>query len=185
MGGESSVAVDFADTLVTTTDPWTDLLADPSAAARWWKVQAARLPTGPPPDPMTSRRLRNAVRDLLDSHLEGRSTQATSVEDVNALAAAVPTSVRIASDGAKVEAETRWHVETGGNAPLAAIARETVLLITDPERMARLRRCANPDCSMLFLAETKRRLWCTANLCGNRARVARYYQRTRSGTTGA
>ncbi|MEV6296775.1 CGNR zinc finger domain-containing protein [Streptomyces sp. NPDC051896] len=79
-----------------------------------------------------------------------------------------------------MHAETRWHLETGGNAPLAAVARDAVALVTDPERLKRLRRCANPDCSMLFLAETKRRLWCTANICGNRARVARHYQRSRS-----
>ncbi|MCF3960191.1 CGNR zinc finger domain-containing protein [Streptomyces fuscigenes] len=185
MGGEPSIAVDFADTLVTTTEPWTDLLADPAAATRWWQTQAARLPAGPPPDPLTARRLRNAVRDLLDSHLEGRAAHATSVEDVNAIAATVPTSVRIATDAAAPRAETRWHVEAGGNAPMAAVAREAVSLITDPERMGRLRRCANPECSMLFLAETKRRMWCTANLCGNRARAARHYQRTRSGTTDA
>lgn len=180
MGGEPSVAVDFADTLVTVTDPWTDLLADPEAAARWWATQAGRLPAGPPPDPIAVRRLRSAIRDLLDAHLEGRPALPTSVEDVNAIAAGVPTSIRIASDGPEPRAEIRWHVETGGSAPLAAIARDAVLLVTDPERMARLRRCASPECSMLFLAETKRRQWCTANICGNRARVARHYQRTRS-----
>src|SRR3954447_11337042 len=63
MGGEPSVAVDFADTLVTVTDPWTDLLADPEAAARWWATQAGRLPAGPPPDPIAVRRLRSAIRD--------------------------------------------------------------------------------------------------------------------------
>ncbi|WP_139810547.1 CGNR zinc finger domain-containing protein, partial [Mycobacterium avium] len=44
-------------------------------------------------------------------------------------------------------------------------------------------RCANPDCSMLFLATNPRRSWCTANICGNRARVARHYHR-RTHTTG-
>ncbi|SDP87791.1 CGNR zinc finger domain-containing protein [Lentzea jiangxiensis] len=33
---------------------------------------------------------------------------------------------------------------------------------------------------MLFLAENKRRVWCAANVCGNRARVARHYSRTKA-----
>jgi predicted RNA-binding Zn ribbon-like protein len=49
----------------------------------------------------------------------------------------------------------------------------------------RLRRCANPACSMLFLADTTRRQWCTPNLCGNRARVARHYRRSRTPNGGS
>jgi predicted RNA-binding Zn ribbon-like protein len=82
-----------------------------------------------------------------------------------------------------VRAETRWHTGEGGNARLAALAREAVLLVTDPDRVARLHRRANPACSTLFLAETRRRVWCTANVCGNRMRVARHYQRGRAATT--
>ncbi len=78
----------------------------------------------------------------------------------------------------------RWHTEHGGNAGLAAIARETIDLLADPQRLQRLRRCANPACSMLFIAETKRRQWCTGNICGNRTRVARHYERTRSTKSG-
>jgi predicted RNA-binding Zn ribbon-like protein len=45
-----------------------------------------------------------------------------------------------------------------------------------------LRRCANPTCSMLFVAPNARRIWCTANICGNRTRVARHYERTHAAT---
>lgn len=184
MGGEPLVALDFADTLMTATDPETDLLATPDQAAAWWRVELARLPESAVPDPAATRRLRTAVRDLLDSHLEHRVARPTSIEDVNAAAAAVPTSVRLTSDAAgDWLAETRWHAEFGGNAALAAIARETIELLSSPDRLGRLRRCANPTCSMLFLAETTRRQWCTANVCGNRMRVARHYQRTRAART--
>jgi predicted RNA-binding Zn ribbon-like protein len=94
---------------------------------------------------------------------------------VNAAVAAAPTSARLTESG---DVETRWHTEYGGNAALAAIAREAIDLLSSPDRLARLRRCANPTCSMLFLAENKRRQWCTANICGNRTRVARHYERT-------
>jgi predicted RNA-binding Zn ribbon-like protein len=179
MGGEPLVALDLIDTLMLMTDPPTDLISTPDSGTTWWNLQAPRLPDGPAPDPAAARRLRSAIRDLLDAHLENRPAQITSIEDVNAAAAAVPTSVRILRDrDGGQHVETRWHTEHGGNAALAAIARETIDLLADPVRLQRLRRCANPACSMLFLAETKRRQWCAGNVCGNRARVARHYERT-------
>ncbi len=45
--------------------------------------------------------------------------------------------------------------------------------------------CEADDCAMLFLPTHPRRRWCSPSRCGNRARVARYYQRHKSaGTAG-
>ncbi|GIF49531.1 putative RNA-binding Zn ribbon-like protein [Asanoa ferruginea] len=177
MGGEPLVALDLVDTKMLVTDPPTDLIADPTTAQAWWRLQASRLPGGPAPDLPATRRLRTAIRDLFDAHLEHREPEAGSLDDVNAAASAVPTSLRLAPTGAGYREEVRWHTEQGGNAALAATARGAIELLADPTRLARLRRCANPNCSMLFLAETTRRQWCTPNICGNRTRVARHYRR--------
>ncbi|HME79811.1 MAG TPA: ABATE domain-containing protein [Mycobacterium sp.] len=182
MGAEPLVALDLADTLVTVTDPPTDLIADPAQASRWWRLQAGRLPDGPEPDPASTRRLRAAIRDLFDAHLEHRAPRETSLDDINAAAASAPVSPRIAGRGDDMRADARWHTEFGGNAALAAVAQQAIALICDASRRDTLRRCANPNCSMLFLAHTRRRLWCTANICGNRARVARHYHRTHTGS---
>jgi predicted RNA-binding Zn ribbon-like protein len=181
MGGEPLVALDLADTVMTAVDPAQDLLGSAERSAAWWDVERVRLPDAPAPDPAALRRLRNAIRDLLDARLEGRAPGPTAVEDVNAVAASVPTSLRLVPGGpGDARAQTRWHTEHGGNAALAAIAREAIELVSAPAQLNRLRRCANPACSMLFLAETRRRQWCAANVCGNRVRVARHYQRTHS-----
>ncbi|WP_329129490.1 ABATE domain-containing protein [Streptomyces sp. NBC_01476] len=178
MGGEPLVALDLADTLITVGDPPADLIAAPAAGAAWWELQARRLPPGPVPEPVAVRRLRTAVREVLDARLEGRAADPAALEDINAAAASAPSSPRLVADGDGLHAGTRWHTEYGGNARLAAIAAEVIALLTSPARAELLRRCANPDCSMLFLAENRRRKWCTANLCGNRIRVARHYDRT-------
>jgi predicted RNA-binding Zn ribbon-like protein len=183
MGGEPLVALDLVDTLMTAVEPSVDLLAPPGRAGSWWRIQGSRLPDGPAPDPASTARLRAAIRDLLDSHLAGRPARATSIEDVNATAASVPVSPRlVAAATGGLAVETRWHTEHGGNAALAAIARETVELFAEPDRLEQLRRCANPACSMLFLADNKRRKWCAPNVCGNRVRVARHYERTHPAT---
>ena len=111
-----------------------------------------------------------------------REPAATSIEDINAVAASAPVSLRIGGPGHDLQAQTRWHTELGGNAALAAVATEAITLIGQPGRRDMLRRCANPNCSMLFLAQTTRRQWCTQNICGNRTRVARHYQRTHART---
>jgi predicted RNA-binding Zn ribbon-like protein len=186
MGGEPLVALDLVDTELLAVQPQVELFDSAEDLGRWWALQAPRLPAGTVADLAATRRLRAAVRDLFDAHLAGRAPRSTSIEDVNAIASAAPTSLRMLSgDGGPARVETRWHTELGGNAALAAIAREAIELLTNPERLARLRRCANPTCSMLFLAENKRRQWCTANICGNRARVARHYERTHVGTRDA
>ncbi len=179
MGGERLVALDLVDTVLLAVDPPVDLLETPAQLAKWWELQETRLPAGPLPDATATRRLRTAVRDILDSHLAERAPLATSIEDLNAAAAAAPASLRLVLSGDGLHTETRWHTEYGGNAALAAIARETIELMADPERLDSLRRCANPNCSMLFLAEHKRRQWCIGSRCGNRSRVARHYEKTK------
>jgi predicted RNA-binding Zn ribbon-like protein len=179
MGGERLVALDLVDTEVRVSEPAVDLIATPTPYTKWWELQQGRLPAGPVPEVTATRRLRAAIRDVLDSQLTGKTPLATSVEDINAAAAGVPTSKRLVLRGDAPEAETRWHAEYGGNPALAAIATEVIELMADPVRLSTLRRCANPSCSMLFLAEHKRRQWCVGSVCGNRTRVARHYQRTR------
>ncbi|MBI2237124.1 MAG: CGNR zinc finger domain-containing protein, partial [Actinobacteria bacterium] len=43
----------------------------------------------------------------------------------------------------------------------------------------RLGICAAPRCGRFFLAARPKQVWCT-RACGNRARVARHYARTRA-----
>jgi predicted RNA-binding Zn ribbon-like protein len=57
----------------------------------------------------------------------------------------------------------------------ASVARSCIDLLTGPER-ERLSVCRAPGCVLFFLKEGGRREWCSAQ-CGNRARVARHYQR--------
>jgi predicted RNA-binding Zn ribbon-like protein len=179
MGGERLIGLDLVDTVVLVSEPVVDLIESPAQYAKWWELQEGRLPAGPLPEATATRRLRTAIRDVLDSQLTDSTPLPTSIEDINAAAAGAPSSRRLVLRGRELDAETRWHPEYGGNPALAAIATEIIDLMADPARLSTLRRCANPNCSMLFLAEHKRRQWCVGSVCGNRTRVARHYQRTK------
>jgi predicted RNA-binding Zn ribbon-like protein len=58
---------------------------------------------------------------------------------------------------------------------LAQLAEAAGILLASPA-IGLVRRCEGPGCRMLFLPAHPRRRWCSPATCGNRARVARYYQ---------
>jgi predicted RNA-binding Zn ribbon-like protein len=71
---------------------------------------------------------------------------------------------------------------TDANALLAPIAVEIARLVAE-EDPALVKACAGADCTLWFLDRTKahRRMFCSATACGNRAKVAAFRIRQRSG----
>lgn len=68
-----------------------------------------------------------------------------------------------------------FPVGTPAQAFSSLIAFDALQLLTE-ERYRALRRCANPECVLLFLDLSGRRKWCSMKICGNRAKVARHNQ---------
>ena len=60
---------------------------------------------------------------------------------------------------------------------LSAVARDAIGLFTTTDAR-RMRECASPECGLLFLDLSRpgRRLWCSSNACGGKARAAAYRQ---------
>src|SRR5919201_3189630 len=120
VGGEP-LAVDLADTLITATDPPTDLLGDDERARAFWAFQAWRLPPGSAaPSLAATRALRAASRALLEARLDGRQPPAEAVAAVNAAVAAAPTSPHLVLGPHGLAAEERWHAADSRTWPLAA-----------------------------------------------------------------
>ncbi|OBG96030.1 hypothetical protein A5697_23070 [Mycobacterium sp. E3251] len=67
--------------------------------------------------------------------------------------------------------------------PLHRLAVEAVTFLTEVPG-SRIKRCGDDQCGWLFLDTSHRqnRRWCSTADCGNRARVRRYYERTRDGS---
>jgi len=65
---------------------------------------------------------------------------------------------------------------------VSALARDAVDFLSGPER-EQLRACHAPRCVRYFIKSHGRQEWCKPS-CGNRARVARHYERTRGTATG-
>ena len=126
--------------------------------------------------------LRGVVRDALHATLEGKRVPASALEIINSTAMRVPVSplASVGLDG-RLRAETRHHTGDATDVALATFAADAIELLTGPARED-LRACGAPNCILMFFRDHPRRTWCSA-ACGNRARQARHYARTRDART--
>ena len=176
--GEPIVAVDLINTGAAPGSAVTDdLLSAERGAAAWWQIERARVPGGSLPDIHALRRLRSALRDVIVALVDDRTVPQSAVSDLNFFTHSAPASTQLRLIGTGLLAETHWHGEYGGNPRLAFIATQAAAFLSDPSKVSKLRRCANPACSMIFIAVNPRRSWCAPGVCGNRVRVARHHRR--------
>jgi predicted RNA-binding Zn ribbon-like protein len=177
--GEPIVAVDLINTGAAPGSAVTDdLLSAERGAAAWWQIETESVPGGGLPDIHAMRRLRSALRDMIEALVDDRPVPQSAVSDLNFFTHSAPASTRLRLTGTGLLAETHWHGEYGGNPRLAFIATQAAAFLSDPSKVSKLRRCANPACSMIFIALNPRRSWCAPGVCGNRVRVARHHRRT-------
>lgn len=176
-----SLAIDLANTVMVVGDGESvDLLASADDLRDWLLRERSRLDecdfaTGHLEE---VRELRDAVRELLAAAAEGGALRTQALERVNAASAAAPVAPQLSIEEGYLKAGT--PVENGGplSRLLGTLARSAIDLLGDPEHKD-LRICTAPSCGMFFVGA---RRWC-CSACGNRARVARHYERARRSKT--
>ena len=155
-----------------------DLVETSDGFAKW--LEAAGIPAPPSHGLPTARDDARKVREKLRSTFEdlraGSGVQAPVLQWVNARLRNVRLRLALEQDGEGVRLVER--LDLGASGPSGAIARDFACFICDYEP-ARLKRCANPACTMVFYDTGKNntRRWCTMSICGNRDKVARYRAR--------
>ena len=173
------LAIDLANTVMVVRDgEAVDLLATSADLRRWLDAERPRLgdcafAAGHPEEVRT---LRDAVHGLLAAAAQGTTAPPWALDHVNAASATAPSSPQLDVDS---HGELRARERVTDADPLVqmlgTLARAAITVLTGPER-EQLRVCHAPSCGMFFLGA---RRWCCA-ACGNRARAARHYQRTRT-----
>ncbi|HUP83804.1 MAG TPA: CGNR zinc finger domain-containing protein [Candidatus Limnocylindria bacterium] len=125
------------------------------------------------------RRVRDALRELLDAAVDKRPPQNAALKEVNrALRAPYVIELVPAADGVSLDHRHDGDPISGAMARLAeAVTRELT-----GEDSRRLRVCANDDCRWVFNDHSPagRRKWCDMSSCGNRAKAARHRERQKS-----
>ncbi|WP_433172397.1 CGNR zinc finger domain-containing protein [Actinoallomurus sp. CA-150999] len=171
--------------LVNTRPYDADLLGSPAELRTWLELEADRLP-----DPAAHETAGLTVADVAAVHAvrdgaglaigharRGERPPASALEALNDAQRAAPAIRELAWDGSSIIAARR-RSGTAGVRLAAWLAEAAADLIADPQ-VTKVRECEAEDCVLLFLPAHPRRRWCSAARCGNRARVARHYQRHR------
>jgi predicted RNA-binding Zn ribbon-like protein len=77
--------------------------------------------------------------------------------------------------------DTRFLAHWSGPEQVLVPVAESAASLLTSGNLALVRKCENPACMLFFYDTTKnhRRRWCSMSACGNRAKVAAHYRRTR------
>jgi predicted RNA-binding Zn ribbon-like protein len=172
------LALDLVNTRIKVPGgPEQDLIDTDAGLAAWLDLQRPRLSStsAGQVDAQAVRDLRGDVAVAVDAARHGTRPPARALRALTDAQRAAPPYRSLGWDGAAV---TAAHRRSGSAtaAVLAQLAEAATDLLTGPDA-GRVRQCEGPECVLLFLPAHPKRRWCSPALCGNRVRVARYYQR--------
>ncbi|MFD7263924.1 CGNR zinc finger domain-containing protein [Streptomyces sp. NPDC059874] len=169
--------------LLNTRTTLGDLVADPAGLAAWLVEQEGRLtPVGEPAEAEVAAvfGVREAARAAFDAVRGGERPPAGALGALNEALAGAPAHYELAWSAAGGPEAVPRRAGTPARRLAAELAESVVDLLTDP-RVGSVRACEGEGCVLVFLPTHPRRRWCVASVCGNRARVARYYARHKGG----
>lgn len=160
---------------------WVDCLESLAQTRLWVGLQHHRLDVDADrltkADVAALRRLREDVGVAVGRARVGKRPPAKAVRAINDALEEAPAVRRLRWDGTGLDLEMR-RPSGAGRRLLTQVAEGSAELLTDPNVRA-IRDCAMDECVMLFYPTRPSRKWCSDALCGNRARVARHYRRSR------
>jgi predicted RNA-binding Zn ribbon-like protein len=184
-------ALDLCNTRAWRRDPARDLerIGTPEDFARWYSravdagegARLVRAVTGDPDRATAGLRGVHALRDTLigwlDAHVEGRGDPGAARAFARAWHSAAARATLAPTLPSRWTPGEVTDVRSAGDRLVLAAGE----LLHDPV-LARLRRCAQDDCGWFFLDRTRNhsRRWCTADDCGNLARVRAYSARKKA-----
>ncbi|MER6570582.1 ABATE domain-containing protein [Streptomyces sp. NPDC001093] len=182
-GAAEHLALDLANSAIVLPGGQRVDLIDTPARAQRWLVDRGLAPAGAGLRETCASRLRSLrehIRPLLASRIEGRPAPGDALDAVNEALTLAPAASLL-----------RWSAEQGLHRAtahpttqivehaLAALAADAADLLTGPDA-DRLTACGSAPCNR-YLLRHGRRHWCSTR-CGDRARAARAYAR-RTGRT--
>jgi predicted RNA-binding Zn ribbon-like protein len=174
------LSLDLVNTRIRRDGTDVDLLDKPSALTAWLAAEASRQPwsgVATAADLQAVRALRDAIAALLAARRTGVLPPLAALRAVNKILSTSASTTKLVwtSAGPRVKVQAAMSKR---DALLHTLAMDAVGILTSPQAKL-LRTCEHPDCVLQFLAHHPRRRWCSAAVCGNRARVARHYLRIR------
>jgi predicted RNA-binding Zn ribbon-like protein len=121
-----------------------------------------------------ARELREAIYRIANSVILCTAPDKLDIRIINRFASHPVKVPQLSSSGKEVSLTVEQDTAIVPSI-LSEIARDAILLFGSSTR-TRIRRCARPDCTLLFVDESRsgRRRWCSMLACGNRAKTVAY-----------
>jgi predicted RNA-binding Zn ribbon-like protein len=181
-----ALALDLVNTEIATRGKPVDLLDPPNALPAWWRAARARYPEADDTDGAADlafadprllpavKGLRAALRRLFGAIADRHPMPTADLAVLNGVLRAGSAQVEAGDDG---RLRTVYRARDRAiDAALLPIARSATTVLTERDP-ARLHRCGNERCVLLFYDTTKSatRRWCSVG-CMNRARSAARYR---------
>jgi len=147
-----------------------------------WQLrrEAARRPKAATRALRKAIALREALYRTFTGLASGRAALASDLETLNASLPDALARLRVAPGDEGFA--WKWRGDPRALERLIwPVARDAAAFLTSAD-LSRLRSCRNPRCRWVFHDGTRNgaRRWCSMAVCGNRAKVRRYYARQRS-----
>jgi predicted RNA-binding Zn ribbon-like protein len=167
--------IELANTTYAVRGRLREGLETPEHLAAWLRDMQLGAGEVTDDDLAAARELRGAIRTIASASAHGDALDEKAVSILNRHAAGAPRwrELRTEPEPHPVPCARDRSVA----AALSAVAEEAVELFGGPRRHE-LRACRGPGCVLFFIRDKPRREWCSPG-CGNRARAARHYARTR------
>lgn len=183
--------LDFINTEIVIHGERVDLLADLRRVSQWFVISGLL-----PPDIAAAitanlsaeqqahllrqvRSLRTELRQMVAQIVAGETIAATTVIRLNDLLAMRTGYLQIQLVGQHFE--RAFVTLSAAPAQMLALLAESAANLLVNTDFALIKHCSNPDCVRYFYDTTKNhsRRWCSMDGCGNRQKVAAYYERKR------
>jgi len=178
----NNLAVDLTNTEIISHGELIDLLQDKAALLRWLKTSGLRVESKAITPLVLANvlELRNALKRVYLANVNKISATKKDLATINKyLAHHSTTQVLCCKEGKYTLQPAHKHLSP--DRLLGHIADEGVRLLTSAQAQ-QLKCCQNPECVLIFVdtSRSRKRRWCSMDGCGNRAKVATHYRRTKS-----
>lgn len=176
----NNIAIDFVNTQMIMRGELVDLLEEKTSILDWGREANYLVEDQISEDDFfTVKNLRSALHELLIAKIERNSVSEQAINCVNHHLSLYSPHEFLYIDMSNDE----FHITANSDANclsalMATLAHEGAKLLASKQAV-HVKRCSNPNCVLLFLdtSRTRKRRWCSMEICGNRAKVAKHYHK--------
>lgn len=174
----NNLAADFVNTEVVGSNDRIDLLTVPESFQQWFSTALGESLSAKvtEKDLEDAKELRSAIRHAFERAVESKPLLPNDVDLLNQRSNML---VRLLN-GSNSSYQLEYRLSTGADL-LALIATNCSELLASA-KLKSLRKCASDKCILYFVDTSKnqQRQWCSMETCGNREKVRKHYDKTKS-----